>query len=195
MDRTPAKHRRWLAKILSPPSSTIGDYPQRIQPSQKTFMMNRRSIILAVVLTMPISSIAQVWATAVSRNESAGTVIVYRYIKEFRKDFARDKQPVRIIVVWRYQGEKGMPSPEERVRMDELEDALAPLQAREFSTLALVSTGNNLKEWTYYAQKEDEFFRRLNLALYSKTPFPIEIHAAPDPSWTTYESFAAGVKQ
>lgn len=78
--------------------------------------------------------------------------------------------------------------------MDELQDALAPLQASGFSTLALVSTGNNLKEWTYYAQKEDEFFRRLNEALHSKKPFPIEIHASPDPSWTTYEKFVTGVK-
>lgn len=158
-------------------------------------MMNRRSIVLALLLTMPISSIAQVWATAISRNESAGTTIVYRYIKEFRKDFARDKQPDRIIVVWRYQGGKGMPSPEERARMDELEDALAPLQADGFSTLALVSTGDNLKEWTYYAQKEDEFFRRLNDVLHAKKSFPIEIHASPDPTWTTYERFATGVKQ
>ena len=158
-------------------------------------MINRRSIFFALLLTMPISSIAQVWATAVSKNESAGTAIVYRYIKEFRKDFARDKQPDRIIVVWRYQGEKGMPSQEERGRMDELEDSLAALQAYEFSTLALVSTGDNLKEWTYYAQNEDEFLRRLNDALHAQQPFPIEIHASPDPQWTTYEKFATSVKQ
>jgi len=79
--------------------------------------------------------------------------------------------------------------------MDELEDALAALQADEFSTLALVSTGDNLKEWTYYAQNGDEFFRRINDALHAKQPFPIEIHASPDPLWTTYENFATGVKQ
>ena len=157
--------------------------------------MNRYSLFLALLLAVPMSSIAQVWATAISKNEGAGTVIIYRYIKEFRKDFARDKQPDRIIVVWRYQGEKGMPSPEERAQMDELEDALSPLQTDGFSTLVLVSTGDNLKEWTYYAQNEDEFFRRLNDALHAKNPIPIEIHAAPDPSWTTYESFSIGVKQ
>ena len=142
-----------------------------------------------------MTSIAQVWATAVARNETEDTAIVYRYIKEFRKEFTRGEQPDRIIVVWRYQGNKGMPSVEERARMDELEDALAPMQEGGFSTLALVSTGNNLKEWTYYARNEDEFFKRLNEALHSKRPFPIEIHAAPDPSWTTYERFATSVKQ
>lgn len=142
-----------------------------------------------------MTSIAQVWATAVARNNAEDTAIVYRYIKEFQKEFTKSVQPDRVIVVWRYQGNKGMPSVEERTRMDELEDALAPMQEDGFSTLALVSTGNNLKEWTYYARNEDEFFQRLNEALHSKQLFPIEIHAAPDPSWTTYERFATSVKQ
>ena len=78
--------------------------------------------------------------------------------------------------------------------MDELEDALAPLQKNGFSSLALVSTGNNLKEWTYYAREEDAFFERLNKALGAKQPFPIEIHVSPDPSWKTYDDFVKGVQ-
>ncbi len=143
---------------------------------------------------MSLPSIAQVWATAIAKNERDGTAIVYRYIKEFQKDFVRSQQPDRVIVVWRYQGQKGMPSLEERARMDELEDALAPLQKNGFSSLALVSTGNNLKEWTYYAREEDAFFERLNKALGAKQPFPIEIHGSPDPSWKTYDDFVKGVQ-
>lgn len=157
--------------------------------------LNRKLLFSALLLSLPMTSIAQVWATAVARNESEGTAIVYRYIKEFGKEFTRGEQPDRIIVVWRYQGDKGMPSLEEQARMDELEDALTPMQEDGFSTLALVSTGNNLKEWTYYARNGDEFFRRLNEALRTKQPFPIEIHAAPDPSWSTYAKFTAIVKQ
>jgi len=157
--------------------------------------LNHKLLFAALLFSSPMTSIAQVWATAVARNESVGTAIVYRYIKEFRKEFSRGAQPDRIIVVWRYQGDKGMPSLEERARMDELEDALTPMQEDGFSTLALVSTGDNLKEWTYYARNEDEFFRRLNDALRAKRPFPIEIHAAPDPSWTTYARFTTSVKQ
>src|SRR5450830_417100 len=141
--------------------------------------MNRNLLLLALLLTIPMTSIAQVWATAVARNNTEDTAIVYRYIKEFRKEFTKSAQPDRVIVVWRYQGNKGMPSVEELTRMDELEDALAPMQEDGFSTLALVSTGNNLKEWTYYTRNEDEFFQRLNEALHSKQLFPIEIHAAP----------------
>lgn len=153
-----------------------------------------RIIIFSAFLFMANSAWAQVWATAISENESEGKAIIYRFVKEFRKGFARSSQPDRVIIVWRYQGKKGMPSLEERGRMDTLEDTLA-LAVEEFSTLALVSTGDNLKEWTYYTRKEDEFLERLNLALRDLPRFPIEIHAAPDPSWTTYERFAAGLTE
>lgn len=143
---------------------------------------------------MANSAWAQVWATAISKNESEGKAIIYRFVKEFRKDLVRSSQPDRVIIVWRYQGKKGMPSLEEQRRMDTLEDTLA-LAVEKFSTLVLVSTGDNLKEWTYYTRKEDEFLERLNLALRGLPGFPIEIHTAPDPSWTTYERFAAGLKE
>lgn len=158
--------------------------------------MTRCQVILGLLLfIMSTPTSAQLWATAVSRNENQGTAIVFRYIQEFPKDYSRAQQPDRIILMWRYQGDKGMPSVDERAQMDELEDALAPLQEKGFSTLALVSTGNDLKEWTYYARSADSFLRRLNLALHSKPEFPIEIHASPDPSWATYERFIAGVKK
>jgi hypothetical protein len=61
--------------------------------------------------------------------------------------------------------------------------------------VALVSTGDNLKEWTYYAKSENDFLRRLNAALGHKKPFPIEVHAGPDSQWSTYTKFISGVKQ
>jgi Family of unknown function (DUF695) len=82
----------------------------------------------------------------------------------------------------------------EHQRMNLLEDILAPvLREEEFATLALVSTGENLREWIYYARSEDEFMARLNEAL-AGTAFPIEIHAAPDPTWASYEEFRKGLR-
>lgn len=149
--------------------------------------------LLLLVMSTPTS--AQLWATAVSKNESRGTAIVFRYIQKFPQEFSRARQPDRVILMWRYQGYKGMPSVDERAQMDELENALAPLQKNEFSTLASVSTGDDLKEWTYYTESADSFLGRLNLALEGKSEFPIEIHAAPDPTWTTYERLVAAVKK
>lgn len=156
--------------------------------------MTCRQLLAALLLTISLPSFAQVWATATSTNKSDGTVIVFRYIKQFHKDFDRRKQLQRIIIVWRYQGQNGMPSRGDRVRMDELEDALEPLLTNGLSTLALVSTGNNLREWTYYARDEEEFFSGFREALKSREPYPLEVHLAPDPEWRTYKDFVLGVK-
>ena len=80
--------------------------------------------------------------------------------------------------------------------MDAMEDALQPnLEKDGFATLALVSTGENLREWTYYVKSEEEFFSRLNKALAGKAVFPIDIHTAADSTWAMYEKFRAGVRE
>ena len=80
--------------------------------------------------------------------------------------------------------------------MDLMEDALEPQMEKDgFATLALVSTGENLREWTYYAKSEGEFMARLNKALAGKSAFPIDVHKAADPKWAMYEKFKAGVQK
>jgi len=59
--------------------------------------------------------------------------------------------------------------------------------------LALVSTGENLREWIYYTQSGEEFFNRLNTALAPRPKFPIEIRSAADPAWATYAGFMAAL--
>ena len=145
---------------------------------------------------MTTSASAQMWATATSTNQNNGKVIIFRYVKELSPDFHRATQPDRVILVWKYKSNKGMPAREERKRMDIMEDALEPLLEKDgFATLALVSTGENLREWTYYVKSENEFIERFNRALKDKPKFPIEIHTAADPNWTTYETFKSGVQE
>ena len=80
--------------------------------------------------------------------------------------------------------------------MNQLEDMLeSVLKEDGFATLALVSTDEGLREWTYYAKSESEFMARLNYALAGMPVFPIEIHIECDPNWDMYEQFKAGVKQ
>ena len=80
--------------------------------------------------------------------------------------------------------------------MNDLEDALEPLLSQDnFATLALVSTGEDLREWTYYAKAEDEFETRFDYALAGASVFPIEIHVAHDPKWGTYEQYNAGIME
>ena len=80
--------------------------------------------------------------------------------------------------------------------MNQLEDALEEvLDQDRFATLALVSTGEDLREWTYYARSGDEFEARFDYSLAEMPAFPIEIHTAHDPLWNMYEQFIAGVKE
>ena len=89
-----------------------------------------------------------------------------------------------------------MPSRAEREQMDALEDALHPEVTKDrFASLALVSTGENLREWIYYAKSEAEFFDRLNQSTQGHPRFPIDVHVAPDPKWESYERFRSGIRE
>lgn len=160
---------------------------------------------LLVALAMSVSTVssaaspdgdAAVWATATSTHATNGRVIIFRFVKEFRAGFKKSSLPDRVILVWRYESESGLPATAEREAMDRLEDLLAPVvEKKGFSMLTLVSTGENLREWTYYTKSEEEFLQALNNALAQQSRFPIEIHAAPDPKWLTYERFRKGVRE
>ncbi len=158
--------------------------------------MKRLILLATTAIAMSTSAFAQTWATATSTNQSNGRVIIFRYINELDPNLNRTSQPDRIILAWKYQSESGMPTSTERQRMDLMEDSVAPIVEKDgFATLALVSTGENLREWTYYAKSEAEFMVRLNNALSKQTAFPIEIHTAADPKWTMYEKFKSGVRK
>jgi Family of unknown function (DUF695) len=145
---------------------------------------------------MAVGSDVRTWATAISTNPHNGRKIIFRYAKELSATFQRDSQPIRIIIVWKYQSKTGKPFAEDHERMNLLEDTLeSALKNDAFATLALVSTGEYLREWTYYAKSEDEFMGRLNGAFAGMPAFPIEIHIATDPNWDVYEQFKAGVRE
>lgn len=163
--------------------------------------MKRLLLALAMSISAASSAAASsgdaaVWATATSTHATNGRVIVFRFVKEFRTGFERPSLPDRVILMWRYKSESGLPSPAEREAMDRMEDLLAPVVEKTgFAMLALVSTGENLREWIYYAKSEHEFLQALNGALAQQQRFPIEIHAAPDPTWSTYDRFRKGVRE
>jgi len=145
---------------------------------------------------MAVGSDVRMWATAISTNVDNGKKIIFRYAKEFSATFERDSQPIRIIIVWKYQSDSAQPIAEDRQRMNLLEDTLeSVLKDEGFATLALVSTGEYSREWTYYAKSEVEFIARLNCAFAGMPAFPIEIHTASDPNWEAYEQFKAGVRE
>ncbi|MBH9579745.1 DUF695 domain-containing protein [Inhella proteolytica] len=161
--------------------------------------MNHTLVALSLAVMVSLAHAEEpekAWSLVTSKQESTGRAIIFRYLSEFPAGFSRAAYPDRVILVWRYQSSSGMPEQRERQRMDLLEDFLGPaVEANSKAKLVLVSTGENLREWIYYAKSEDEFIAKLNIALRGQPAFPIEIHAAPDPTWTSYEDFRRGVKQ
>jgi Family of unknown function (DUF695) len=144
---------------------------------------------------MAADSDVEMWSTAISSDAHNGRKIIFRYPSKFSPTFDRTSQSIRIIIVWKYQSEGGQPIKEEHQRMNQLEDALeSVLDQDRFATLALVSTGEDLREWIYYAKSEDGFMARLNYAFAGMPEFPIEIHIAHDPEWASYEEFASSLK-
>lgn len=157
-----------------------------------------RYFLSAITLVLGMSNTAasnEEWSTAISKHQTEDKTIVFRYLSKLPVQYDRKELSERVVLVWKYQGMKGMPSTDERQLMDQMEDLLALIEKRGVAKLVMVSTGNNLREWTYYATSKEIFLSELNVALHGKAAFPIEIHIGKDPSWSTYENFKSGVVQ
>ena len=132
----------------------------------------------------------ELWATAISKNAISGRQIMWRYAKELSAGFDRSMQPDRIIIVWPYASDNGQPGPADHDLMNRFEDALeGVLKGSEVATLALVSTGENLREWIFYAETEASFSERFEAAVEDLPALPIELHVAHDPTWSLYTEF------
>ena len=161
--------------------------------------MTRAFLLLAVAL-FTASADAQdggrTWATAVSSRPSDDRKIVYRYVQEYLPSFDRARYSTRITLSWRYESPSGMPSTSERESMDRFEDLLEPqLEPTLLASLALVRTGDNLRQWTYYTKSESGFRAKLEQAIRSAGGAPVEASAVSDPAWRVYEQFVKGVRR
>jgi len=138
----------------------------------------------------------ETWATAISTHSGNGRQIIFRFAKDFSPMFEFASQPDRVILVWKYESETGQPLSEDHQQMNLLEDALEPItEEGDFATLALVSTGENLREWIYYSRNGDEFIDRLNVALDRSPAFPIDVHVTSDPTWANYKELTNGLAE
>jgi hypothetical protein len=141
-----------------------------------------------------MDAIVSSWATAISRHSGNGREIIWRFAETLNPAFDTRLLPDRIIIVWRYEPKTGLPTAEHHAEMNSFEHLLGPITETEhFAILVLVSTGEGLREWTYYAKSSDEFVDRLNVALRAGPAFPVEIHVASDPTWSMYCEFRTGV--
>lgn len=130
------------------------------------------------------------WSIAKTTRPSDGRVIVYRYVEDVEPAFKRATFPDRITVSWPYRAANGLPSTAEFKAMDDLENMLeASVEARPFARLVLVRTGDNLREWVYYAASQQQFMAKVNHALRDRPVLPLQFGLADDAHWRRYDDF------
>ena len=161
-------------------------------------MKSIAALLTAATLTCCVHAAEDgaVWSSAVATRASDGHRIVYRYRDGFGPSFKRSEFPDRVIIVWRYKSPAGLPATVEGKSMDRFEDLLAPyVETPSVSHLVIVSTGDNLREWTYYTRSKEKFMAKMNEALRNDPRFPVEITLWTDPEWKVYEEFRKGVQR
>ncbi len=149
--------------------------------------MRIKSVTLLFLLLSSISFAEGIeWKTA-QTNSTMGK-IVFRYISKYPSDFDRSKLTKRVIIQWKYQGENGMPKTNLLKTMFSFEDLIrVKSEEGKFSTNAVTSTGDNMREWIFYTKNDKEFLSRLNIALEGHPKYPITILVGDDPTWLAYQ--------
>ena len=155
------------------------------------------AVVAAVVAVAGMAAeTGAVWATATSTRPSDGHAVVYRVVKEFAPGFEQSALPMRFTFLWRYESSTGMPAPSERESMDRMEDLISSrLSSTGTAALVLVSTGEGIRRWIYYAKSKEAFVAELERALSPAPRFPVELHVAEDRDWSSYKAFKQALQE
>jgi hypothetical protein len=136
-----------------------------------------------------------VWSTAVAERPSDGWKIVHRFIDKLEDPSQKLKFPVAVTFAWKYDGPNGLPAKPNTDAIYRLEDLLDQVvEKRGEGKLALVSTGNNLRSWTYYVKSESDFRKALAEAA-AAVQLDLQISSTTDPQWNRIEAFKKSVRR
>src|SRR5262249_12865125 len=120
--------------------------------------------------------------------EGAQGLAVFRLRRDRPLD--ADGHPIKITIAWPYEGdERGLPTQPTLTAMDASEVAIDELTLQSgLSYLMLVTTGFNLRHYTFYAASFEAFIARFNALLQQPPRLPIEITYAEDRDWQAWRS-------
>lgn len=131
----------------------------------------------------------------VAEGQEGGNRVIFSFLGEMPAEAERDAFGVLTVIEWKYDGagNEGLPSAEERERINTLEDTLDQIDAGILRP-AFSRTGNNLKELAYYIGDRKRFLESLNRVLRGHPKYHIEISFYEDPQWRELERFIDGVQ-
>lgn len=128
------------------------------------------------------------WWTAPTESES-GRLIMVTGRKDIEKFRSNERFKIRIEVTWKYEGDKnGMPDFATSQLMEEVQEALQ----KEFhkdpvAVLTGIFTGDDQRDWIFYATSTHIFGKKLNETLASFPLLPLSIYTENDPDWEQYD--------
>lgn len=86
--------------------------------------------------------------------------------------------PFKASIRWKYVTKKILPEPRDRIRMDEMERlVIQAVEEKAQAKLMCTVTGNNQREWIFYAKNNNDFIALVGAALANSAPYPIQISA------------------
>lgn len=131
--------------------------------------------------------LSNIWFSALSENEEGQMLwITGRDDIEAFKSSGKFKE--RAEVTWKYSPDsKGLPSNEEALRMEEVENVLRrAMEKDKLSILTGIYTGGGERVCVYYTRTTRVFGERLNAVLEPFDLLPISIYTEIDPDWEEY---------
>lgn len=124
----------------------------------------------------------------IGRTTEEGKPVIWSFVNELPAPTECAALPWLVVISWAYDGSdrNGMPSEPVNRSMLDLEDALEALEVPSRHVSVYRRTGNDLKEFVYYACDTDSFMNALNTALASHPRYPIQIKFYQDQDWSDF---------
>ncbi|MFG6430786.1 DUF695 domain-containing protein [Roseateles sp. LYH14W] len=158
--------------------------------------MNRFFIgLLTCLLTVGDVRADDLWATAVAERPRDGWKIIHRFIDKLELPSERLAYPIAVTFTWKYEGPNGLPRKPDADAIYKLEDVLeGRIEKQREGKLAAISTGNNLRTWTYYVKSEALFRRELAEAS-AALDLDFDVSSRADPKWARLEELKNSVRR
>jgi hypothetical protein len=129
----------------------------------------------------------------IGRTTEDGMPVIWSFVDELPAPTEREALPWLIVISWSYDSSDRNVMPSEQVNRDmlALEDALEAVEVPSRHVSVYRRSGNDLKEFAYYACDTDSFMNALNSALSSRARYPIEIKFYEDKDWSHFRPLLA----
>jgi len=121
-----------------------------------------------------------------------GQPLIVRMREMLPSHVAQRDYPYQISILVKYESTTpGPPSEENHEQMRVMEERLDQLEAAGTAYMMVTVTGNDEKEWFWYARDVEAFMGNFNDALKGLPSLPLEIEGSDDPEWNAFAAFVA----